>query len=168
MITCPNCQHQMPDGALYCEECGQNIWDVRPDPVTRVMKTGTANKVAERTEFGTQTFRMGQPLTIQIPDIGDPFTIQIKKEYVIGRSDINATVQPDLDLTSYDGLDKGVSRIHAALHVDEDTLTLVDLASTNGTILNGHKLTAHEPHVVRDGDEIKLGTLVMNIYFEPV
>ena len=88
-----------------------------------------------------------------------------KKEFLLGSADSSAPVQPDLDLTLYGGLDKGVSRIHAALHGDADALTVTDLDSANGTFLNGTRLAAHEPQLVYDGDEIRLGLLAMNVFF---
>jgi pSer/pThr/pTyr-binding forkhead associated (FHA) protein len=48
----------------------------------------------------------------------------------------------------------------------EDTLTLVDLGSTNGTHLNGQRLIPNQPRVLRDGDEVRLGKLVFHIFFK--
>ena len=42
---------------------------------------------------------------------------------------------------------------------------ILDRGSANGTYLNGERLTPNEPHVLRDGDEIRLGKLVAHIYF---
>jgi pSer/pThr/pTyr-binding forkhead associated (FHA) protein len=86
-------------------------------------------------------------------------------EAVLGRADEVSGTSPDLDLTPYNALEKGVSRIHAAIRRGEDTLTLVDLGSVNGTHLNGQRLVPNQPRVLRDGDEIRLGRLVVHIYF---
>ena len=48
-----------------------------------------------------------------------------------------------------------------AIRRGEDTLTLVDLGSVNGTHLNGQRLVPNQPRVLRDGDEIRLGRLVV-------
>lgn len=51
--------------------------------------------------------------------------------------------------------DSNVSRRHAELRRDGGTWTLVDLGSTNGTLVNG-KLA--KEHALRDGDRISFGT----------
>jgi pSer/pThr/pTyr-binding forkhead associated (FHA) protein len=66
----------------------------------------------------------------------------------------------------FGGADQGVSRRHAEIRRGEDTLTLVDLGSTNGTHLNGQRLIPHQPRVLRDGDEIRMGKLVFHIFFK--
>jgi hypothetical protein len=58
--------------------------------------------------------------------------------------------------------DDGVSRRHALLRAGKDgTWRLVDLASTNGTWLNGRRV-AHS-RGVSDGDEVRLGRLRLTI-----
>ncbi|MGE0870470.1 MAG: diguanylate cyclase [Kofleriaceae bacterium] len=51
--------------------------------------------------------------------------------------------------------DDGVSRKHAAIWSDGDTMWLADLESRNGTYLNGQRVTAAT--VLRDGDKIQVG-----------
>jgi len=40
------------------------------------------------------------------------------------------------------------------------------MGSVNGTYLNGERLPANREHVIRDGDEIRLGKLVFHAYFQ--
>jgi hypothetical protein len=54
--------------------------------------------------------------------------------------------------------DKGASRRHAQLRVDDDVVTLTDLGSTNGTRLNGQQV---QTRVLQDGDKITVGTTVL-------
>jgi hypothetical protein len=60
--------------------------------------------------------------------------------------------------------DPGISRRHAEIKVHqsgaETTVTIVDLDSTNGVVLNGHKVATG---VVTDGSEIRLGNTVIVI-----
>jgi two-component system, cell cycle response regulator len=51
--------------------------------------------------------------------------------------------------------DDGVSRVHAIVRRQGDTLTIEDMGSRNGTFLNGNRITT--PTVVRDGDKIHIG-----------
>jgi pSer/pThr/pTyr-binding forkhead associated (FHA) protein len=54
--------------------------------------------------------------------------------------------------------DRRASRRHAEIAWDGETSTLHDLASANGTLLNGRRLTA--PETLRDGDEIAVADAV--------
>jgi hypothetical protein len=54
--------------------------------------------------------------------------------------------------------DKGASRRHAQLRVDDDVVTLTDLGSTNGTRLNGQHV---QTRVLENGDKITVGTTVL-------
>jgi FHA domain len=51
--------------------------------------------------------------------------------------------------------DPAVSRRHARIYRGADAVWMEDLGSTNGTYINGDRLTV--PYRLRDGDEIKLG-----------
>jgi pSer/pThr/pTyr-binding forkhead associated (FHA) protein len=69
-------------------------------------------------------------------------------------------------MAPFGAAEQGVSRRHAIIRRGENTLTLIDLGSTNGTHLNGQRLTPNQPRVLRDGDEIRMGRLVFHIYFK--
>jgi len=56
--------------------------------------------------------------------------------------------------------DETVSRAHAMLFYDENGAGLVDLASTNGTMVNGESLTAA---LLEDGDVIKCGSTILEV-----
>ena len=53
--------------------------------------------------------------------------------------------------------DPSVSRFHARLHREPDGWLLRDLGSTNGTMLNGWRVT--EPVSVRPGDRVSFGLI---------
>ena len=53
--------------------------------------------------------------------------------------------------------DKTVSRHHAILEVTEDSCTVADAGSTNGTFVNGQRIAAATP--VANGDELRFGAL---------
>ncbi|HMF57212.1 MAG TPA: FHA domain-containing protein [Pyrinomonadaceae bacterium] len=52
--------------------------------------------------------------------------------------------------------DKGLSRIHASINRNEDSVWVLDEGSTNGTCVNGEKVSARGTPL-SDGDEITLG-----------
>jgi hypothetical protein len=95
----------------------------------------------------------------------EPIALQRPARIVVGRLEAaSAGEEPDLDLTPFGAPDKGVSRRHALIDTLEATPTLVDMGSSNGTFVNGQKLTPNQPCALHDGDEIRLGKLVARIY----
>ena len=61
----------------------------------------------------------------------------------------------------------GVSRRHAAIRRNEEqNLDLWDLGSSNGTYLNGQRLSAHRPYRLHDGDELRLGSMIIRVFFQ--
>jgi len=89
-----------------------------------------------------------------------------RERLVIGRRDRrSAGGQADVDLTPYGAQRAGVSRMHAAIQVRSDGVTITDLNSTNGTFLNGFALRPHQPYKLRHGDEITLGRLTLQVGF---
>jgi hypothetical protein len=84
---------------------------------------------------------------------------------ILGRSDMKTRFVPDVDLTPYGALDRGVSREHSRIHLDGDHLYITDLDSTNGTFLAGKRLDPNVPTLIRKGDELLLGRLAVQILF---
>jgi hypothetical protein len=66
---------------------------------------------------------------------------------------------PQIDLGPYGGSQAGVSRHHACLVYQNNQWLLEDLASTNGTFVNGTKIAPHQPAALKTGDLIRCGQL---------
>lgn len=166
MNVCPNCAHDNRVGMLFCEECGQSLLKEAADILpTRQLDT-PGNDLAAKATWGTARFGTEALIVLHIRDASEPLILRPSKRTILGRVDASSPQKPDLDLTPYGALEKGVSRIHAAISRSEDTLTLVDMGSANGTHLNGQRLSPEQPRVLRDGDEIRLGKLVAHVYFK--
>src|SRR2546423_1593687 len=58
-------------------------------------------------------------------------------------------------------MDPEVSRRHAAIRDEGGSLAIEDLGSTNGTFVNGQRITVVT--VLRDGDSVRLGNTVWSI-----
>lgn len=166
MIKCPYCQHSMMEGALFCEECGLSLWEDAQNHVSTRKLEDESSDLSVKSGWGTATFQERNQVIIHIRDTTEPIVIAPAGDFMIGRRDASSGIAPDLDLTSHGALEKGVSRMHACLRRGEEVLSIVDLDSANGTYLNGQRLAAHQPRLLRDGDEIRLGKLVMHIYFK--
>lgn len=72
-------------------------------------------------------------------------TLRVGEELTIGRS-------PRAELQLHG---EGVSRLHARLRKIDGVVHLEDLGSTNGTLVNGERVTA--PRALVDGDQIQVG-----------
>lgn len=151
---------------MFCEECGLSLWGDSPGEVSTKQLEEESNEFSVKSGWGTATFQELNQVIIHIRDAAEPLTIRPANEFLIGRHDQASGIAPDLDLSNFGALEKGVSRLHAALRRGDEVLSIVDLDSANGTFLNGQRLAAHQPRLLRDGDEIRLGKLVLHIYFK--
>ncbi len=92
-----------------------------------------------------------------------PLRLEITERAAIGRPDEVDGFMPEIDLTPFNGRDKGVSRRHAEFVVIDNRLHLRDLGSTNGTRLNGQLLYPNRDYRLSDGDLLQFGHLFMVI-----
>ncbi len=165
MKTCPYCGFENREGVLFCEECGQPFVGQADASDTSRLDPENHETFKGRMTWGTARFDEGATVLIRIRDLAEPLAFEPDMETIIGRFDPGALEAPDIDFAPYDAAELGVSRRHGMIRRGEDTLTLVDLDSTNGTFLNGQRLIPHQPRVLRDGDEIRMGRFVFNIFF---
>lgn len=86
-----------------------------------------------------------QPLAYLVSADGKETHAIDKPAVVMGRLNTNEVVVKN----------SSVSRVHATIIQNQEGFTLKDLESTNGTFLNGKKVTEH---LLKDGDQITLGT----------
>lgn len=105
-------------------------------------------------------------LQVVVVDIGHRIKVPLKPEILIGREDTNSDIFPELDLTPYGALEKGISRLHAKITCHDDKLTVEDTGSVNGTFLNGHRLTPYQAMPINSGDVLQLGALALQVYFD--
>jgi hypothetical protein len=167
VIKCPECGRENTDTAKICVYCGAPLIDVKQAYVsTRAL--GDTDFEEGVPKWGTARFnsRMNLILAVQESDKSFVFDANEIEELVIGRMDPDTGESPEIDLLGVGGLEKGVSRRHAAIVRRDGSLQVVDKGSPNGTFLNGQKLVAHQARVLRDGDDIRLGHLVLRIKFE--
>ena len=93
-----------------------------------------------------------------MPPKSSPVYVGRKAEYTD-----NAT---NIDLTHFNAYDSGVSRTHARFERAGKRLFLRDLNSTNGTRLNGKRLTPMDVHEIHHGDKIEFGRLSAQFYIK--
>lgn len=183
MQICPTCGHRNRPGVLICDNCGTNLMTGSKTAIgTRDLVKDQAERKADASASGENlldtsevkaieaagsgTFSEDMVLRIEIEGGTTPMMVYPKQEIIMGRRDPNTGGMPDVDLTTYAGYRMGVSRRHAAIRLQDQQLNLSDLGSSNGTFLNGTRLNAHRPYQVKDGDEIRLGQMVLRVYFQ--
>jgi pSer/pThr/pTyr-binding forkhead associated (FHA) protein len=81
---------------------------------------------------------------------GGEFPLRPNREIIIGRSS-------DLDMVLVEDM---VSRKHAKISTDDQTVSIQDLGSTNGTFVNGEKIRAIR---LKEGDRILVGTSIIKL-----
>jgi len=120
-----------------------------------------------RPQWGTARFNTRMNLIINMRDSKDRFSFFFDDitELLVGRTDPHTGAAPDINLEPYGAADKGVSRRHAMIVRRETALNVIDLGTPNGTFLNGQRLVPHQPRVLRDGDELRLGHLILRVSF---
>jgi pSer/pThr/pTyr-binding forkhead associated (FHA) protein len=153
MIRCPSCDATYPENTLFCEECGAFLI-AQDNHTTDRLPAGdpACEAVGGSVPPRTLVLSIREGARIEIP---------FSKDVVLGRLDASRAIFPDIDLTNEGGLGCGVSRRHARIFRTQDGIAIEDLASLNGTFLNGQRLTPEIPYPIQDGDELQIGTLIL-------
>ncbi len=182
IIECPSCHSKYQydeerferklSKKIKCARC-QQIFEIRnpaleapPQPeVVAGDRTMTGRteipKIPESTEQSTLPERptgkaealqlpTGKRLSLAIlegPDAGSVYRIE-KPRVTIGRANADLTLN-----------DSEASRQHAAVEIREDTFTLTDLGSTNGTLMGGEKINGAVE--LTDKSEFQVGTTTL-------
>lgn len=166
MVKCHHCGvENLPEDA-FCQTCGELL---RPANVSKRDSTtligDSTGPVAPRRRWGTARFDRENVMLLSVQGYdAHPIRVEVEHDKTLGRADQD--FMPDIDLESFDAFEQGVSRQHAVLRRQNDTVVLIDLHSANSTFLNGQRLVADQPRILRDGDEIRLGQLVLRVTFE--
>ena len=108
---------------------------------------------------------VGLNLVIGLPDSEKVYEFEVVRidRLVIGRLDPDTGQRPEIDLSAYGAYENGVSRRHASIIRWYQGLFLTDEGSPNGTYLNERRLLPHLPYMLKFGDTIRIGRLVLEI-----
>lgn len=166
MQICPHCGKENAIGDGYCYSCGHILpHALRADAGTSKLDD-IYEELSPQRRWGTAYFDRSGELELSFRDTGETLLITVDGEVVLGRAhDDQALNQPDVDLSPFGAVEKGVSRVHVKFVRLHDTLTVVDLNSSNNTFLNGQRLIPFEARILRDADELRLGHMVIRVMF---
>lgn len=101
------------------------------------------------------------PAKLMVASSGAIISLPGTTQVIVGRSDAVSQFFPDIDLTPHGALEQGVGRRHMRIFVSGTQIMLEDLESTNGTLVNGQRLSPHQPQALRNGDQVTVGKLVL-------
>ncbi len=164
MMLCTNCGTPYTLKDTVCSKCGHPLLDNRSSTIS--LQVDPSLLRLRRTHEQTGLLHAEKAISLVIRGMAERFIFEDGTEIILGRTDLLANDPGHFDLTRYGGHDRGVSRSHALLRFTEDSITVTDLNSSNGTFVNLKKLEPHTPHVLQHNDEVMLGSLSMVIKFE--
>jgi transcription initiation factor TFIIIB Brf1 subunit/transcription initiation factor TFIIB len=167
MIICPNCQHKEMSGAIYCSKCGAQLIDMTI--ATHKIHTAETHQETQRDANRGQippAVNLQSWISLNIMESGQILPLADRTEFTLGRAAEGQPIVPDVDLSPYNAYANGVSRLHAVLKLIQDKIVVMDLGSSNGTFLNGSRLSPYLETPVVHGDILNLGKLKMQILIE--
>lgn len=155
-MNCLYCSAPLLEVTYICPNCGRKQAGSSTGAIT-------LDEGLHGSTLGVGEFLAATRLIIAVRDVR--FLVSIPARIIIGRVDYNTT--PGIDLSAYAAFLNGVSRSHAEFRREGDTeLYIADLNSKNGTFVNGVRVMPDHPVQVHDGDTLRLGNLLFNVYFK--
>jgi predicted RNA-binding Zn-ribbon protein involved in translation (DUF1610 family) len=163
-VNCPNCGKTNQKHEVFCYSCGQLL-----EPTKGAFDTKHFGD-SDSSLFKDDYFGPDSVLALRVRGSAANYETRPQlrdHELVIGRSTSGSAMAPDIDLADHQGGDLGVSRLHLSIKYDgeHNTVHVADLGSANGSFINGQKLHPKESRVLRHGDELRLGKLMLKISF---
>ncbi len=168
MIKCSECGSNEMEGALYCSECGNSLLKTREQATAQLPFSDSLSDPVPPSLLGQDFGAVSEAKRVMfvIPSSGRRVILDLDDEIRVGRNDSTRDLMPELDLTKDRGSDFGVSRLHASIQTSNRGVVLIDLGSTNGTLLNNYRLPPDLPYPLHNGDEIRFGRLLVHVFFE--
>ncbi len=189
MLRCQQCLREHALGTVFCDVCGTPLAQASDVPSLAIPGEGYVTPALRAPQDATPAMPVRRLATPKIAEPAAPappvaeehpagtqlrlrmsngtmFHLHGRETYLIGRRDAPAHHMPDVDLADFNGAACGVSRRHAQIHVTPDGVFIEDLESRNETIHNGYRLMSHQRYPLADGDELRLGTILLLVIID--
>jgi FHA domain-containing protein len=168
--ACPACGEPRADAtARYCEVCRYDFIARKAGPPPAVAVPAAAApppsvKAAPPAASSPTAWELVIVVDASLDTDPDPATPCPKDEpdrvfpldiaeAMVGRRDDRRDIRPEISVS-----DPGTSRRHAKLVKNADgSISLLDLASMNGTRLNGTEVAPGSRHPLKEGDQVTIG-----------
>lgn len=161
-IHCPSCGDPREDpDARFCEVCRYDFQDRRPGPPPVARSATPAPAPAPALPRAWALVIAVDPSLDTEPDPEHPcprdapeLVVAVDRpDLLVGRHDETRAIHPEISLH-----DPGASRRHARFVIEPDgAVALQDLASTNGTQVNGADVPPGTRRRLGEGDAVTLG-----------
>ena len=167
MFVCPACDHDIEGSPAVCPSCGVILSLAKAEAGDTIVVRSSELRSVPTPQKKWRSAEIGQDRTLDLQINGTTCTVTVPQDdvLILGREGSSDGPEPDVDLTSYEAVEQGVSRLHAALQLNGDMLVVKDMGSTNGTYVNGQQVRS-QWRTVRHLDELRLGRLVMILQFQ--
>lgn len=164
-VVCPSCGSDNLPGTLFCVQCGTYLPSGGPLRTEPLPEQEDGRPARPRRGDGSQE-EEDQAINIEVDvlNTGRKILLSADREILVGRLDAAHGIFPELDMTTDGGLEQGVSRRHARIYTRDGTCFVEDLDSTNGTFLNGERVTPYLPYAFHDGDTLTFGTMRLKVH----
>jgi serine/threonine-protein kinase len=144
-VFCGFCGGRIAADDVYCAHCGMK------QPLV-----GAGSSAALRAARATAKLIVAGTTELDVS-----FVLQ-KESNLVGRSDPQSNIFPEVDLSKFD-LETKVSRRHARIWREGETFLIEDLNSVNGTVINDAvRLAPRQPRVLESGDKLRLGETTLH------
>ena len=168
MIKCPFCQATHVANTLFCSECGNYLRQEegrQTDPLDTADMGWVEVTIPEEPDVSVPITADTSPMVIHLKIGSEKREIEASLAKVIhlGRVDPASNVFPEIFIGNEDDAAKSVSRRHARIMKQGGTVVIEDLASVNGTFVNGKRLDPYLPEPLNSGDIVYLGKVLVEI-----
>ncbi|HLJ59325.1 MAG TPA: DUF3662 and FHA domain-containing protein [bacterium] len=149
---------EITPGAIYVEA------RLAPDEPAAASSSGASGSTPPVSDGDTRIYRRRDPalLTLRLRVQAGP-SGAAGREFPLDRPVMTLGRRPDQDIVLDD---PSVSRAHARIEIAADAASILDLGSTNGTLVNGRP-TGSAPVPLRPGDRVQIGTVLLELLSAP-
>lgn len=166
--ACSACGFINAPGEMFCQNCGIQLPPVRtsPPPLPKQVDWPLPQRDRSGAREDSETLPQ-EAVRRRLIVVGQGAEIPLSEkttQFLLGRRDPTLDIYPDVDLTPFDGDQRGISRRHARIIVLPEGTFIEDLNSTNFTFVNRFRLQPGKKYILNDGDQIRLGLLLLEYY----
>jgi hypothetical protein len=161
---CPVCNRKNDLDAGFCIFCGASLEaDLGRSVTTTRRMEGEASNLTQTMEeaFVNSLTVPDNGIAFYIMDYTTPVAVRDEKEFILGRKLTDIKSDKFVDLTPYGGYEYGVSHRHALIRQTTKGFEIIDLDSTNGTLVNKKRLFPNKPYPFMSGSQLRLGKLFL-------
>jgi pSer/pThr/pTyr-binding forkhead associated (FHA) protein len=166
MINCKVCNNQEFQGTIFCGECGSQLAFVSGEKVDTFVYPSQARGLdIDISNTIPKKLLESKNFILYYQEGEEVLTLPDQNEFTMGRLVEGQVITPDVDLNPFDAFDKGISRLHATIRIDEEKnrIFVIDLGSANGSSVNGYEIPANSEVPLNHGDVLSLGKLNLKV-----